>query len=104
MVSAQYTATANPEAFGHLLTQYMEELAAQLSQEGGIIGHIKASVEVSHIEMYSITDTKVMKKSSRDTLLKLHLAAIVFAVSQDHAIDLVKMLFTRLESCLGDPL
>lgn len=82
VVSAEYHTAADRERAGELLARYMEALAGEIDSRGGIIGHIKTSVEVQYVEMYSLTDKTVMKKTSELPELTLYTAAIVFCVKK----------------------
>ena len=46
VVSAEYHTAADRGRAGKLLTEYMEALAGEIDSRGGIIGHIKTSVEM----------------------------------------------------------
>ena len=67
------------------LRRALEEFAAQVAALGGVVGHIKASVEHSQVEMFSITDEDVMIKTAPEERIVITLAAIVFYISEEQA-------------------
>ena len=97
VVSAEYHTAADRERAGELLVRYMEALAGEIDSRGGIIGHIKTSVEVQYVEMYSLTDKTVMKKTSELPELTLYTAAIVFCVKEEELRCLVRDMFRDMD-------
>lgn len=97
VVSAEYHTAADRERAGELLVRYMEALAGEIDSRGGIIGHIKTSVEVQYVEMYSLTDKTVMKKASELPELTLYTAAIVFCVKEEELRCLVRDMFRDMD-------
>jgi hypothetical protein len=47
---------------------------------GGIVGHIKASCETTVVDVYSVTDVEATSKRSPEAVMRIKLAAIIFAV------------------------
>ena len=102
VVSAEYHTAADRGRAGKLLTEYMEALAGEIDSRGGIIGHIKTSVEIRYVEMYSLTDRTVMKKESDLPELILYMAAIVFAVKEEELLSLVRDMFGDMDRQLHE--
>ena len=102
VVSAEYHTAADRERAGELLARYMEALAGEIDSRGGIIGHIKTSVEVQYVEMYSLTDKTVMKKTSELPELTLYTAAIVFCVKEEELRCLVRDMFRDMDRQLHE--
>lgn len=102
VVSAEYHTAADRERAGELLTRYMEALAGEIDSRGGIIGHIKTSVEIQYVEMYSLTDKTVMKKTSELPELTLYTAAIVFCVKEEELRCLVRDMFRDMDRQLHE--
>ncbi|WP_095176300.1 MULTISPECIES: hypothetical protein [Blautia] len=102
VVSAEYHTAADRERAGELLVRYMEALAGEIDSRGGIIGHIKTSVGVQYVEMYSLTDKTVMKKASELPELTLYTAAIVFCVKEEELRCLVRDMFRDMDRQLHE--
>ncbi|MCR1839507.1 hypothetical protein [Murimonas intestini] len=96
IVSAQYHTCMDAEALGIRLTELLEELASKINAHGGIIGHIKASLDIHRAEMYSVTEEKVTRKSSQVPDITLCLAAIVFMVPEEELLAHIKTMFQKL--------
>lgn len=96
VVSAQYHTCADIEMLRKRLTELLEELASNVNTLGGIIGHIKASLDIHLTEMYSVTEETVTRKSSQVSDITLHLAAIVFLVPEEKLVSLVKEVLRKL--------
>ena len=102
VVSAEYHTAADRDRAGELLTARMETLAGRIDAQGGIIGHIKTSVELRYVEMYSLTDKTVMKKASDLPELTFYMAAIVFAVKEKELLCLVREMFEDMDRQLHE--
>lgn len=63
-----------------VLQTALEDLASTVTEKGGIIGHIKAAVEISSVEMFSITDESVSIKRTKEQDIIVQIAAIVFCL------------------------
>lgn len=72
------------------LHRELEAFAAEVAELGGVVGHIKASVHHSQVEMFSVTDRDVMIKSAPEEHITITLAAIVFFISEDQAEHLAR--------------
>ena len=67
------------------LAKALESFAAEVTENDGIIGHIKASAEVTSVEMFSVTDEEVMVKSAPQQEIAIILAAIIFGILEPEA-------------------
>jgi hypothetical protein len=77
--------TPSPDALRDALASEVGKIAAGITADGGIIGHVKSSVSATTVDMISVTDVDVSVKRSPDTEVKINLAAIVFAIEPDIA-------------------
>lgn len=62
------------------VSQQLEAVAAAVTAQGGIVGHVKAAAEVTRTEMFSVTDVKAMAKTAPTQTITVKMAAIVFAI------------------------
>lgn len=74
-----------------VLEREISGIAEKITALGGIIGHVKASCAVTATEMYSVTDAGagLMVKKPPQREIKISLVAIVFAVPEEEAEQLV---------------
>lgn len=99
VISAKFTLTADYDTVDAVLKTGLEELAASISDKGGIIGHIKATAEINSVEMFSLTNTEVSVRRSPEQDIVVRVAAIVFFIDLDEAKDLVeRIVINRLIS------
>ena len=68
----------------------LEAVAAAITAQGGIVGHVKAAAEVTNTEMFSVTDVKAMAKLAPTQTVTVKMAAIVFAVEPEAVEALVE--------------
>ena len=74
----------------------LEEIAAAITDMGGIVGHIKASAEVKQAEMFSVTESDVMIKTAPGQDIGLKMACIVFAVTPEQVEPMVEAALKEL--------
>lgn len=72
-----------------VLSDQLELLAKAVQERGGIVGHVKASVEIKQIEMFSVTDVDVSVKTAPGQEIHINMASIVFAIDAEEAAMLV---------------
>ena len=65
-----------------LLKQLFKNIARNITEQNGIIGHIKASMERSEVIMISLTDTEAMKKEALSPTIKIHAAVIALFIDK----------------------
>lgn len=98
VISAECHITADRTLIGRRLEMKLEELAGDIKKKEGIIGHIKASMEIQDVEMYSVTDSRVDKKKSYLSKITIHFASITFFMDRQEMLRMVNELFKMLES------
>ncbi|NLM45671.1 MAG: hypothetical protein GX200_02565 [Firmicutes bacterium] len=99
VISARCTFLARPETAGDVIAEALQELAAVIAEKGGIIGHIKATLESTTLEMFSLTDRAVSRKKQPNETMTLQLVAIVFLLVPEEAKKLVeKIVLKKLQS------
>lgn len=74
----------------------LKTLADWVTEQGGIIGHIKSSLVASHTTMLSITEDDVNTISSETEEIHINLAAIVFAVPLEELKEQVEQICKKL--------
>ena len=98
VISGRLTVTGSYDGVRKALTARLETVARAVAEYGGIIGHIKASCQVSAVEMFSITDAdaEVTVKKAPEQEIKINMAAIVFLIPPDDAEELVRQALTAV--------
>ena len=76
----------------------LEAVAAAITAQGGIVGHVKAAAEVTSTEMFSVTDVKAMAKSAPTQTITVKMAAIVFAVEPEAVETLVEQALRAIRA------
>ena len=76
----------------------LEAVAAAITAQGGIVGHVKAAAEVTNTEMFSVTDVKAMAKTAPTQTITVKMAAIVFAVEPEAAETLVEQALRAIRA------
>lgn len=89
VISGDVTLFADYNKLKTILSEQLEVLAKAVNERGGIVGHIKASVEVKLVEMFSVTDVAVSVKTAPGQEIKINMASIVFVIDPDEAVKLV---------------
>lgn len=97
VVSAHYRTVADPQELSALLTVNMESTAAKIYAVGGFIGHLKASADVHTVEMFSLTDREVYRKKGNDSEILVTVAAILFAIKETAAEELIKTMLEDID-------
>lgn len=98
VISVECHLTADRTLIGRRLEKKLEDLAGEIKKREGIIGHIKASMEIQDVEMYSVTDSRVDKKKSYLSKITIHFASITFFMDRQEMLCMVNELFRMLES------
>lgn len=96
VVSVKYHTRGNQENFSEHLKEKMEMLAEQIERMGGMVGHIKASVESRQVEMFSLTEYKADRKTAESVKLVLILNVIVFAIEDQVVERMVRKMLEEL--------
>lgn len=90
------------EAIGGILGGDMKALARWVEMSDGIIGHIKASLETTRTDVFSITDCELSENSADAGMVQVKIAAIVYGVGPDEMLTRLEGLLKHLES-VGTP-
>ncbi|MDR0862830.1 MAG: hypothetical protein LBN30_08690 [Oscillospiraceae bacterium] len=82
----------------HLIADKLEEIADEVGEAGGVVGHVKASFVATSVDMLSVTAPKeaVQIKRSPELEIKIGVAAIVFSVEPAFAEGLVRDALTDI--------
>lgn len=90
VVSGEGSLYAEYDRVSAVLETSLEDLAAAVTAKGGIVGHIKAAVEISSVEMFSVTDEFVSVKRTKEQNIVVQIAAIVFGIELEQMKTLVQ--------------
>lgn len=90
VVSGHLELTGDYPTIREGLRRGLEDFAAQVAALGGVVGHIKASVRHSQLEMFSVTDLDAMIKTAPEEQVTITLAAIVFFITEEQAESLAQ--------------
>ena len=96
VISGSVLITGEYEGIKDKLKAGLEEFAAAVGEKGGVVGHIKASVEVTTVDMFSVTETEAMVKRAPEQNMKVILAAIVFFIEPEEAENLAKAALQKI--------
>lgn len=99
VVSGQLTMRGDAARVKAEVQARLGDMAQAVAAMGGIVGHIKASCETTTVDVYSVTDTQVDLRLAPDAVIKLSLAAIVFAIGPEDAEELARQALTVVASC-----
>jgi hypothetical protein len=91
VVSGRLTVTGLYDKVKPAVSAALERVANTVQEHDGIVGHIKASCQVTTLDMFSVTDTEATVKTAPEQEIKINLAAIVFFVDPEEAEDLVRL-------------
>ena len=95
--TAALSSNGNGEALQNSIAAALEAFAAELSEDGAVIGHIKAAVHKQKISMLSLTDTVVNVKEAPDEQVTATINAIIFSADPEKsAASMIKQLKTAL--------
>ena len=96
VVSGRLLISGNYDNIKDKLKEGLEEFAAAVNEKGGVVGHIKASVEVTTVDMFSVTESAAMIKRAPEQDMRIILAAIVFFVESEEAEALAKRALEKI--------
>lgn len=72
------------------VAQELEAAARMINERDGVIGHIKAAVSTTAIDMISVTEEKAMIKKSPLCNARITLTVIVFLIEPEAAEDITR--------------
>ena len=101
VISARLSLISDYDAVKTALASQLEALASAVQEQGGIVGHIKASCDVHIVEMFSLTDTETSVKRNGKQEIALNLAAIVFLIEPEVAEKLVRAALEKVLDTAG---
>ena len=82
VISLEWSSCEDVKQTEILLKQLFKNIARNITEQNGIIGHIKASMERSEVIMISLTDTEAMKKEALSPTIKIHAAVIALFIDK----------------------
>ena len=90
VISASLSVIAKDGEICDYVAKELETAGAQITEMGGIIGHIKATTVTTKTKMISVTEEKAMIKDALECKVVITVAAIVFLVEQKTAGDIIR--------------
>ena len=98
VISGYLTVISDDRSFSENIAIEMETAAREITEQGGIVGHIKATSVVTSTKMISITDEKAMIKEAPECRVQITLAAIVFLVNPEETGNIIKQTLARIRT------
>ncbi len=102
VVSADFHLEGKKEILMETLQRQMEVLAAQIAADGGIVGHIKASVECSETAVISVTLDKADVRKGTFGGISGKFAAIVLLMEETKVRELTEAMFATVKEKIKD--
>ena len=102
VVSADFHLEGKKEILMEVLQRQMEVLAAQIAAGGGIVGHIKASVECSETAVISVTLDKADVRKGTFGGISGKFAAIVLLMEETKVRELTEAMFAAVKENIKD--
>jgi hypothetical protein len=87
---------ARVDSIHQALAQAFEQCSADIAAQGGIIGHIKASVASSDVAIFSLTDTKANITKLSEKEVTIHLVGIVFSLTQSQGEAIIQSILEAI--------
>ena len=102
VISADFSVRGTKEIFLEVLKAEMEHLATQVSSCGGIVGHIKASVECCETTVISVTLDKADVRNGRMDEINGKFAVILLLMEETKARELTEIMFAAVKEKIKD--
>lgn len=102
VISADFSVRSTKEIFLEVLKAEMEHLATQVASCGGIVGHIKASVECCETTVISVTLDKADVRNGRMDEINGKFAAILLLMEETKARELTEIMFAAVKEKIKD--
>lgn len=102
VISADFSVRGTKEIFLEVLKAEMEHLATQVASCGGIVGHIKASVECCETTVISVTLDKADVRNGRMDEINGKFAAILLLMEETKARELTEIMFVAVKEKIKD--
>ena len=96
-VYGEYGILADRQELSALLASNMEAAALRLESMGGIIGHMKASMDVHRVDSFSLTEREVSYREGSIEEIDIHLNVLVFAIEEEGAKKTVEQMFCDVD-------
>ena len=102
VIAADFSVRGTKEIFMEVLKAEMEHLATQVASCGGIVGHIKASVECCETTVISVTLDKADVRNGRMDEINGKFAAILLLMEETKARELTEIMFAAVKEKIKD--
>lgn len=102
VISADFSVRGTKEIFLEVLKAEMEHLATQVASCGGIVGHIKASVECCETTVISVTLDKADVRNGRMDEINGKFAAILLLMEETKAREQTEIMFAAVKEKIKD--
>jgi len=98
VVSASLTLKSDVADLNARIAEGLESAAREVNEQGGIVGHIKASVSTTSSCMISVTDESAMIKDSPLRRAQISLASILFLIDPEDAENIVRKALSGIRA------
>lgn len=100
VVSAEFYFEGDREKISQILSQGMEQMAKRVQDAGGIVGHIKASVDFQETAVFSVTLDHADIRKGAGCEAGGKFAAIILLLDEMTAYALAEQMFTEIRESL----
>lgn len=100
VVSAEFYFEGDREKISQILSQGMEQMAKRVQDAGGIVGHIKASVDFQETAVFSVTLDHADIRKGAGCEAGGKFAAIILLLDEMTAYTLAEQMFTEIREAL----
>lgn len=100
VVSAEFYFEGDREKISQILSQGMEQMAKRVQDAGGIVGHIKASVDFQETAVFSVTLDHADIRKGAGCEAGGKFAAIILLLDEMTAYALAEQMFTEIREAL----
>ena len=104
VISASLTVRSNASDMCARVADALEVAAREVREQGGIVGHIKASVSITSTKVVSVTDEESMVSDSPLLRAQIAVAAILFLLDVKDAENIIRKSLAGIRARLkADP-
>ena len=100
VVSAEFYFEDDREKISQILSRGMEQMAKRVQDAGGIVGHIKASVDFQETAVFSVTLDHADIRKGAGCEAGGKFAAIILLLDEMTAYALAEQMFTEIREAL----
>ena len=100
VVSAEFYFKGEREKISQILSRGMEQMAKRVQDAGGIVGHIKASVDFQETAVFSVTLDHADIRKGAGCEAGGKFAAIILLLDEMTAYALAEQMFTEIRESL----